>query len=128
MLGLGQSHKLTVQVNGILEIQGKVRMAIFKKEDHFKNKQNPVDSAVIVVKSNMVTNTFNLKEGVYAVAVYQDENNDGQLNTRTLGIPEESVGFSNMKKKKLRPPDFKESSFFLQSDTTIQIPLFYDKK
>lgn len=127
MIGISQSHELTVQVNDILEIQGKVRIAIFKNADHFKNKQNPVDSAVIVVKSSTETYTFKLSKGTYAVAVYQDENNDGQLNTRALGIPEESVGFSNMKKKKLRPPDFHESSFFLQSDTTIQIPLFYDK-
>lgn len=128
MLGLGQSHELTVQVNGILEMKGKLRIAVFTNADHFKDKVNPADSAIIEVTSQELTNIFELREGTYAVAVYQDENNDGQLNTRALGIPEESVGFSNLKKKKLRPPDFNESAFFLQSDTTIQIPLFYDKK
>ncbi|MCB2206738.1 MAG: DUF2141 domain-containing protein [Bacteroidetes bacterium] len=128
MLGLGQSHELTVQVNGILEMKGNLRIAVFTNADHFKDKVNPADSAIIEVTSQELTNIFKLSKGTYAVAVYQDENNDGQLNTRALGIPEESVGFSNIEKKKLRPPDFKESAFFLQSDTTIQIPLFYDKK
>ena len=31
MIGLGQSHELTVKMNGILEIKGSVRMAIFNK-------------------------------------------------------------------------------------------------
>jgi len=128
LMAFSQSYELTVQVNGIFEIKGKVRIAIFKNADHFKNKQNPADSAVIEVKSNTVQNTFKLIKGTYAIAVYHDENNDGKLNTRALGIPEEGVGFSNLKKMKLRPPDFNESSFFLQSDTTLQIPLFYDKE
>jgi len=127
MLGLGQSHELTVEVNGILEMKGKLRIAVFTNADHFKDKVNPADSAVIEIKTHTVSHTFKLIGGIYALAVYQDNNNDGQLNTRALGIPTEGVGFSNLHEKKIRPPDFKETSFMLQSDTIIQIPIFYDK-
>lgn len=128
MMGLSQSYELTVKVVDIVELKGKLRIAVFTDAANFKDKVSPADSAILEVTSQELINIFKLSKGTYAVAVYQDENNDGQLNTRALGIPEESVGFSNMEKKKLRPPDFKESAFFLQSDTTIQIPLFYDKE
>jgi len=128
MIGFSQLYELKVNITNIEEIKGKARIAVFTDAEHFKKKIYPVDSAVIEIKANSLLYTFNLNKGIYAVAVYQDENNDGQLNKRSLGIPTEGIGFSNFQKKKLKPPVFKESSFLLQTDTTLQIPLFYDKK
>ena len=126
--GISQSYELKVNVTDIAEIEGTARIAVFTDADHFKEKVSPVDSAVIEIKTHVVSHIFKLNGGIYAIAVYQDNNNDGQLNTRALGIPTEGVGFSNLHEKKIRPPDFQETSFILQSDTTIQIPIFYDKK
>jgi len=126
--GISQSYELKVNVTDIAEIEGTARIAVFTDADHFKDKVSPTDTAIIEIKMHTVSHTFKLIGGLYAIAVYQDNNNDGQLNTRALGIPTEGVGFSNLYEKKLRPPDFQESSFFLQSDTTIRIPIFYDKK
>jgi uncharacterized protein (DUF2141 family) len=123
-----QTYELRVQITNIKEIKGKARIAVFTEAAHFKKKVHPVDSAVYDIKSNSLAHTFRLDKGIYAVAVYQDENNDGQLNKRAMGIPVEGVGFSNSHKKELKPPEFKESSFRLQSDTIVQIPLFYDNK
>ena len=128
MVGIGQSYELRVHITNIEEIKGKARIAVFTDAIHFKKKVYPIDSAIVQIKSNTVSHIFNLDEGLYAVAVYQDGNNDGQLNKRSMGIPVEGIGFSNFSKRKLKPPNFKESSFLLKSDTSLQIPLFYDKK
>lgn len=128
LIAISQSYELTVKIIDVSEINGSLRVAVFKNPDNFKHKQNPADSAIIKIKSHTAFHTFNLHQDTYAVAVYHDENNDNQLNKRSLGIPTEGVGFSNLTTKRKRPPVFKESSFSLVSDTTVQIPLFYNKE
>lgn len=128
MVGIGQSYELTVNIIDISEIKGSLRIAIFTNPETFKKKINPADSAVIEIKSNTVSHTFKLNQDIYAVAVYHDENNDKQLNKRSMGIPTEGIGFSRLSSKRKRPPVFEESSFKLVSDTTVQIPLFYNKE
>jgi uncharacterized protein (DUF2141 family) len=128
MAGISQSYELMINITDIVEIKGSARIAVFDNADHFKQKVNPTDSAVIEIKTNEVSHAFKLSKGVYAIAVYHDENNDMQLNKRSLGIPIEGIGFSNITTKRKRPPVFNESSFTLKNDTTLQIPIFYDKK
>lgn len=128
MIGNSQSYELTVHVDNIAEIKGKLRIAVFTEADLFKDKVNPADSAVIDISSYETTHTFKLREGIYAIAVYHDENNDSQLNKRSLGIPTEGIGFSNLTSKRKRPPTYEESSFSLSTDTTLHIPLFYNKE
>lgn len=40
-----------------------------------------------------------LPEGEYAFCIYQDANNDGELNSNKIGIPKEPFGFSNYEGK-----------------------------
>ena len=129
MIGFTQSHELTITVNDINEIKGQLRIGLFSNAENFKLKANPVDSAVIEVTSKTISYTFkHLNSGTYAVAVYHDENGDGILNKRQLGIPVEGFGFSNFQTKQKKPPDFNEVSFELKTDLTLNIPLFYNKK
>lgn len=128
VIGFSQSPELNIHVIGVSEIKGTIRIAIFSDAENFKAKIHPYDSAILEIKSTKASHTFKLRQNTYAVAVYHDENDDNQLNKRSMGIPTEGIGFSNIYKKSKRPPRFDESSFFLKSDTTILIPIFYDKK
>lgn len=49
--------------------------------------------------------------GPYAVGVYQDENNNGQLDTGIFGIPVEPMGVSNNVRPLLGPPSFNDARF-----------------
>ena len=129
VIGFAQSHELTIIVNDINEIKGQLRIGLFSNAENFKLKANPVDSAAIEVTSKTISYTFkHLNNGTYAVAVYHDENVDGILNKRQLGIPVEGFGFSNFQTKKRKPPNFEEVSFELKTDLILNIPLFYNKK
>lgn len=122
-----QSNELTVHIKDISEINGTVKIAAFSNKDDFKHKINPIDSTIQVITTDQAIFTFKkLEPGIYAIAVFHDANNDGILNKRQFGIPVEGVGFSNFNTKRRRPPTFEESSFQLQSDTALQIRLFYD--
>jgi uncharacterized protein (DUF2141 family) len=53
-----------------------------------------------------------LPPGRFAIAVFQDTDGDGTLDT-VLGIPTEPYGFSNDAIGRLGPPDFSTAAFLL---------------
>lgn len=66
------------------------------------------------IKSKGNTTYFELKNiqvGKYAIALFQDENSDGKMNTTFYGKPTELIGFSNNAKDDFGPPDFNDASF-----------------
>ena len=51
-----------------------------------------------------------IPEGTYAISVFHDEDNDGELKT-FLGIPREATGSSNDAPARFGPPKWKEAKF-----------------
>lgn len=102
---------LTVDVNGVRNSKGKIRFAIFDKAREFPEGHETI-SINVPAKSGVVTVRFSsINPGIYAVAVHHDEDNDNEMDTNFLGIPEEGYGFSNNPKILLSPPTFEISGF-----------------
>jgi uncharacterized protein (DUF2141 family) len=53
------------------------------------------------------------------VSVYQDSNNNGQLDKNIFGIPKEKYGFSNNAGR----PDYRKCVFDFDTDMTVTISL-----
>ena len=124
-----QTSNIAITINGIKEVKGTLKIGLFDDEAGFKAKSNPVDSLILIIHSKTESCTFfDVSHAKYAIAVYHDENEDGILNKRQFGIPEEGVGFSNIRAFKKKPPLFIDAAFFLSSDSSIIIPMFYNKK
>lgn len=66
-----------------------------------------------------------LSPGIYAVALFHDENGNGKLDTNFLGIPSEGVGVSNNKRPLVGPPNWSDAKFRLEHDGSLQITLHY---
>lgn len=66
-----------------------------------------------------------LPEGSYAVAIYQDENNNDNCDKNFLGVPTEAYAFSNDIRPLLSVPKYKDCSFQLNKSQTINIKLVY---
>jgi uncharacterized protein (DUF2141 family) len=65
-----------------------------------------------------------LRPGLYAVIVIQDENDDGQMNRGMLGQPLEPYGISNNPRTLVTPPDFAAAAVRLgERDEVIRITL-----
>lgn len=121
-----QSSSLTLHIEGINILKGNLMIAGFDNEADFKTKENPVFADTVEIKNNSAELVFAaITQGVYAIAVYHDENSDGTLNTVKLGIPAEGVGFSGTNKTFLKVPKFKDCRFELKHDTTIIINIHY---
>ena len=65
------------------------------------------------------------KEGWYAIAMFQDENETGKIRQDKVGIPEEPYGFSNNIHPRVEAPSFSSCKFYVskQQGKPIEIRL-----
>lgn len=82
------------------------------------------DSAV---SDTTISVTFeSLPLGTYAVSVFHDENEDGQINQGGFGIPLEGFGFSQNPSITTRAPEFSETAIIVVgAETKTEIELIY---
>jgi uncharacterized protein (DUF2141 family) len=124
------NSKLTVRVVRAKNSKGQIALAVFNGESGFpgdKSKALRTLQAKIDPQTLSAQVTLdNLPRGTYAVAVFHDENLNGQLDKNMFGIPKEGYGFSNTTKKAMGPPKFADAKFELdQPEKIIEIELLY---
>ncbi len=121
-----QTANLTVKVINIKEIKGSMSVALFNSpegypcgDSFYQAKSHKLDS----LNFSMVFS--DLPPGVYAVAVFQDTNDNGEQDTNWLGIPKEPYGFSNDAVARFSAPSFEEAQLLLKEDIEIEITLVH---
>ena len=67
-------------------------------------------------KEAIVCKFENLPNGDYAVSVFNDENNNGKLDTNLFGMPTEDWGVSNNVRHVMSSPTFEESKVTIDND------------
>ena len=108
-----KSVKLIIDVDNISNTTGKnVSVGIFDKVN-FPTAGKAIIEKKIAATSGIVSITFDLPEGEYAVAVYHDLNANNKLDKNFFGIPKEPYGFSKNFKPTLSAPNFKDCSITL---------------
>jgi len=106
---------LRLEITGVKIEGGKLYVSLFNSERSFEQRKvyltfvsNP-DSVNIKLP-------LNLPAGEYLFSVYQDSNNNGELDTNFLGIPREPFGFSNYDGKSI-PGSFKKHKVLVMETT-----------
>lgn len=124
------SYSLTIKAEGLKNSEGAMVLAIYNKEgsipdQKFKNYYRKENAHIINEKSEFTFN--NLPQGLYAVTILHDENNNGKIDTKfMLPLPAEGVGFSNYEEFGLsNRPNFKKASFILKKDTIVVVKVNY---
>ncbi len=116
--------ELKVNVSSIETLKkGKLYIGIFNNAKDFPNKNKNYQKKVFNIRKyeNNLTTSFDLIEGVYAVAIFHDENLNSNLDTNFFGIPTEGYGFSNNGLF----PIYNNSKFLLNQDLKIYIEMRY---
>lgn len=97
-LGPQSSTWITISVDGVRNADGQVTTTLYADApDRFLVK----NGSLYVVRTPAIAGVtryclFVPQPGVYAIAVYHDEDNSGTINrSGVLGIPTEGFGFSN---------------------------------
>lgn len=100
---------LIIKVDGIREARGTIRLELDGSAAAWDKKEKPTALGSTPAVLGVVTYTFKgLPPGRYAVGVYHDANDNGELDMNFLGIPKEDFGISN-DPKLMRKPTFEES-------------------
>ena len=114
-----RSGTLKVKLEGVMQGQGQVRVALEKNADDFDSGSFETPkylSRVVEAKGDSVSVTFPaVPYGTYAIKAFQDLNGDGKLKTGFMGAPEEPWGFSNDATGFMGPADFSDAKFELDA-------------
>ncbi len=108
---------LVVKVENIKKLQGSIKIAIYNHEDHFLTKE--IRSSGQKIKANTIEFSFSgLGEGIYAISLFHDKNDNGKLDANFMGIPTEPYAFSNNAKGIFGPPSFEECKFSIANGSS----------
>jgi uncharacterized protein (DUF2141 family) len=114
-----KSGTVKVVIEGVLDGQGQVRVALEKNAKDFDSGSFDTPkylSRVEDAKGDSVSVTFPaVPYGTYAIKAFQDLNGDGKLKTGFMGAPEEPWGFSNDATGFMGPADFSDAKFELDA-------------
>ena len=104
---------ISVTVSQLRNGKGVVRCALFKAKDGFPSDSKKAlrVTATKIEGKKAVCAFRELPEGRYALAAYHDEDNNNEMKTNFLGIPQEGVAASNNAKGSLGPPSFEDAAF-----------------
>jgi len=113
---LANASDLTVTVEGIAQHQGSIMLGLFDADTY--NGDGAVTGANLTVEGDSVTVTFeDLTPGEYAVRLYHDLNDDGEMNTNPFGMPTEPFAFSNNAKGRFGPASWDDAKFTLEGES-----------
>lgn len=119
----GGKAVLTIEILGLESDVGSVAVALFDSAESFDRRTAAVASAIVAPQDGRATwSTADLPAGTYAIAVFHDLNDNGELDRTTLGPPAEPYGFSNDARGRFGPPKFDKAAIELPPGRhTIQI-------
>jgi uncharacterized protein (DUF2141 family) len=118
-----------VKILNIRNSTGTVACALFDAPDGFPIEFLHYATNIMVIKirdAQARCDFLDIPPGTYALGVVHDENMNGKLDTKWLGIPREGYGFSNNAKAFLSAPSFSAASFrYDGQDLELTIRLQY---
>ena len=120
-LNAQESNKndVTVIISNLKSNNGKVFVALHNSESTFLEKG--IKSDIKKIENNSCTVTFkDLPNGIYAISMFHDENNNKKMDTNFMGIPKEDYGCSNNAKGFMGPPKWKDAKFEINNKSIVQ--------
>jgi uncharacterized protein (DUF2141 family) len=111
---------LTVEIVNLENNKGVVIVDIVDQ-----NEESVTDQSSKIVDKKCTMAFKDLKNGMYAIRFFHDENSNEELDMNFLGIPKEGFGFSNDAMGQFGPKDFSEWLFEVSGDTKIKMTTKY---
>lgn len=127
LLGMNRraAGSMELTINDIEHNYGTLWIGIYASEEAFLDK-NQAHLEAVKVSDFKAKHVYlnDLDYGDYAVALFHDLNNNGELDVNWLGVPEEPFAFSRPVPSKWRLPKFSEVKVGLyQSHKTVSTNL-----
>ncbi len=115
---------ITVSIVGIESDSGVVRIGLYNQKRTFPEWGRAYKRTTIPARRGEIVCKFkNLPVGTYAVSVFHDKDENGELDKKFWGKSGEVCGFSNNPKSHKRAPHFIEAEFVHRMSDTVEIRL-----
>lgn len=98
-------ESIRIEVSNIKNTKGNVLVGLFDKDERFL-KETFKDQTVKINGEKVEIIFSNVPPGEYAISVIHDENENGELDSNSIGIPKEGFGFGNDAMGMFGPPAF----------------------
>lgn len=92
---------------------------MYTDNDSWLSKTN-FQSKSTIVNGNATVKFENVPSGQYAISVYHDANNYGEMDTNFIGIPTEDYACSNDAKGRFGPPKLEDAVFEVDGQDQTQ--------
>jgi len=119
------SQTLVVEISGIRNREGLIRLAFFVSEAGFRAEKPAFERMIDKTPAqngNLMVRFDSIPPGTYGIALLDDENKNGKLDYR-LVIPKEGFGFSNYVHHGIKKPVLSDFSFLAKKNVTLRIPI-----
>lgn len=114
---------LTVEISGLKEATGNVYIAVYDSDSTWLSDATVLSKKVAISEAldgDLVRTELQLPLGEYALSVFYDKDNDGEMDTNLIGIPKEPIAMSNNAVMKFGPPKYADAVFTLGAEPLIQ--------
>lgn len=120
LMSYGQDQvSLSLVIRNFDHAQGEVRAGLYNSPDQWLEEAF-LEIDTLIYSTGEVTLYFsNIPTGEYAIAIYHDENGNGDLDTFVMGIPVEDYAFSNNAVGAFGPASYEDAAFVISEDGTV---------
>lgn len=115
-----EAGSLIIEVENIRTSGGMVWIGLYNSQENYLIKEKAiVEGQKVDHTGKVLIKVPNLSFGNYAIALFHDINNNGELDRNFLGIPSEPYAFSRVPATKWRLPRFDEVRFSFQHSNQV---------
>ncbi|WP_425410437.1 DUF2141 domain-containing protein [Hyphococcus sp.] len=121
----GAENEIRIIVDGVVRPQGRVTADLFpNKEDGFLRGRGRIEQVSFAAKTPQTKFCMRAPEsGQFAIAVYHDENANGDFDKNGIGLPAEPWGISNNPKIRFGPPSVDKALFDVTPENGAKITI-----
>ncbi len=114
---------LMVEISGLKDATGNVYIAVYNSDSTWLSDKTVLSKKVAIAEAldgDQVRTELQLPLGEYALSVFYDKDDDGEMDTNFIGMPKEPIALSNNAVAKFGPPKYADAVFSLGAEPMIQ--------
>lgn len=116
---LQAQNSIKIEIDNFESNQGVVLIALFDTESSFL--KHPFQKGRLEIANKKAFHVFtDVPDGIYAISLVHDEDENNELTKNFLGIPKEGYGASNNAPAKLGAPKWMDARFEVRDGQTVK--------
>ena len=108
-------NTLNIEITELNDTKGSVVLELLDENEN----QILAFNDIPIINNKSVFKIDSLRSGKYVLRFFNDNNENGKLDTNLFGIPKEEFGNSNNIKPKFGSPNFRDMIFKIEGDSSL---------